>query len=221
MTALQDLRITGAKMSCSRVGDLQNLAVDAGNGLNPNQKRKGVPLYCLIPHPPLPRRPLLDLKEEGWEGGEGGPEEREGGCLRVRESDRLAPKAGARLPPPLDREEQLLLEAQKGLGHSRMGWTISVETAVVSLPWPPPTPHHHLTTSRTPVSTFPLILPTPPPLPLKSAIQPYILESPPPPSLPVFHHPLTHPSPLLLLHPSPTILSPPRLSPLPVPLHHD
>lgn len=208
-------------MSYSRVGDLRNLAVDAGNGLNHNQKRKGVPLYCLIPHPLLPRHLLLDLKEEGWEGGGEGPGEPEGVCLHVRESDRQAPKAGARLPLPLDQEEQLLLEVQKALGHSRMGWTISVETVVVSLPWPLPTLHHHLTTSRTPVSTFPPILPTPPPLPLKSAIQPYILESPPLPSLPVFHHPLTLPSLLLLLHPSPTILSPPRLSPPPVLLRHD
>lgn len=221
MTVPRHLRITGAKMSCSRVGELPNPAAGAGNGLNRNRKRKGVPLYCPIPRPPLPRHLPLDLKGEGWGGGGVGPEEREGPCLRVRGSDRRAPKAGARLPPPLHQEEPLLLGVQKALGRSRMAWTISVETVVVSLPWPRPTLHHHLTTSRTPVSTFPLTLPTPPPLPPKSAIQPCILASPPLPSLPVFHHPLTLPSPHLLLHPSPTTLLPPRLSPPPVPRHRD
>lgn len=219
MTVLQPPRITGAKTSCSRAGGLRNRGAAAGNGPNHKRKRKGVQLYCPIPHRVLPRHLLLDLNEEGWEGGAEGPEEGGGGCLRVRGSDRQAPKAGARLPLHLDQEDQHPQEVQKGPGHSRMGWTISVETVVASLPWPRPTPRHHLTTSRTPASTFPLTLPTPLPLHLKSDTQPYILESPPLPSLPVSHHPLTPPSPLLL-HPSLTILSLPRLSPPPAPPRH-
>lgn len=89
-------------MSCSRAGDPRNLAVVAGNGLNHNQKRKGVPLYCLIPHPVLPQHLLLEPNEEGWEVGAEGPEEGGGVCLHVKESDCQAPKAGARLPLHLD-----------------------------------------------------------------------------------------------------------------------
>lgn len=89
-------------MSCSRVGERQNLAVVAGNGLSHNLKRKGAPIYCLIPHPVLPQHLLLELNEEGWEVGAVGPEEGGEACLRVKESDCQPPKAGARLPLHLD-----------------------------------------------------------------------------------------------------------------------
>lgn len=214
MRVLRGPPITGAKMSSSRVGELANLAVVEGNGLNHSQKKKGVLLYNLIPHPVPPQHLLLDLSVEGLEDGPGGLEEAEGVCLHVRESGHQGPKVEARLPLHLEREEQRLLEVQRGLGCSRRGWTITVETVVASLPWPLPILHHLPATSRSPVSTFPLILPTHPPLPLKNDIQPYILESPPLPSHPVSHLPLTLPSPPLL-HPSPTTLSPPGPSPPP------
>lgn len=89
-------------MSCSRVGGPQNLAVVAGNGSNHNLKRKGAPIYCLIPHPVLPQHLLLELSVEGWEVGAVAPGEAGEVCLHVRESDCQPPKAGARLSLRLD-----------------------------------------------------------------------------------------------------------------------
>lgn len=93
-------------MSSSRVGEPANLAAVAGNGLNHNQKKKGVQLYTLILHPVPPRRLLLDLSGEGLEDGEEGLEEAEVVCLHVKESGHQVPKAGARLPLHPEREEQ-------------------------------------------------------------------------------------------------------------------
>lgn len=93
-------------MSYSRVGEPANLAVVAGNGLNHNLKKKGLLLYTLIPHPVPPQHLLLDLSGGGLEDGAEGLEEAEGVCLHVRESGYQGPKAGARLPPHLEREEQ-------------------------------------------------------------------------------------------------------------------
>lgn len=206
MRVLRDLRIIGAKMSSSKVGQRANLAVVAGNELNRHPKKKSALLYILIPHPVPPQHLPLDLSGEALEDVAEGREEEEVVCLHVREIGHRELKAGARLPLHLEREEQQLLEVQKVLGCSRRGWTITVETVVASLPWPLPILHHLRATSRTPVSTFPLILPTRLPLPLKSDTQPYILESPPLHSHPVSHLPLILLSPPLL-HPRPTTLS--------------
>lgn len=129
MRVLRDPHITGAKMSSSRAGDLANLVEVAGNGLTHNQKKKDFLLYILIPHLVPPQQLLPVLSGEGLEDGAEGLEEAEGGFLRVRE-----PKVGARLPLRLERAEQRLLVAQRGLGCSRRGWTITVGTVVASLP---------------------------------------------------------------------------------------
>lgn len=210
MRVLRDLRITGAKMSSSKVGQRANLAVVAGNELNRHLKKKPALLYILIPHPVPPQHLLLDLSGEALEHVAEVREEEEVVCLHVREIGHRELKAGARLPLHLEQR----LEVRKVLGCSRRGWTITVETVVASLPWPLPILHHLRATSRTPVSTFPLILPTRLPLPLKSDTQPYILESPPLHSHPVSRLPLILLSPPLL-HPRPTTLSPPGPSPPP------
>ncbi len=93
-------------MSSSRAGEPANPAAVAGNGLIHNQKKKGVLLYTLIPHPVPPQRLLLDRSEEGLEDGAEGLEEAEGVCLHVRGIGHQEPKAGARLPPHLEQEEQ-------------------------------------------------------------------------------------------------------------------
>lgn len=97
--------ITGARTSSSRAGEPANLAAVAGNGPNHNQKKRGVLLYILIPHPVPHRRLLLDLKGEGLVDGAEGLEEAEGVCLRVRESGYQGLKAGARLSPHQEQEE--------------------------------------------------------------------------------------------------------------------
>lgn len=132
MRVLQRPPITGARMSSSRVGEPASLAAVAGNGLKHNQKKKGVLLYILIPHPVPPQRPLQDLSE-GLEDEAEGLEEAEGVCLHVRESGHQGPKAGARLPLHREWEQQGLLEVQRGLGCSRRDWTITAETVVASL----------------------------------------------------------------------------------------
>lgn len=106
MRVLRDPRIIGAKMSSSRAGELANLAVVAGNGLNYNQKKKGVLLYNLIPHPVPHQHLLLDISGVGLEDGVEALEEAEGVCLHVRESGHQGPKAGAKLPLHLEQEEQ-------------------------------------------------------------------------------------------------------------------
>lgn len=106
MRVLQGPRITGARTSSSRAEEPANPAAVAGNGLNHNQKKKGVLLYTLIPHPVPLQRLLLDLRGEGLEDGAEGLEEAEGVCLHVRESARQGPRAGARQPPQPEREEQ-------------------------------------------------------------------------------------------------------------------
>lgn len=85
-------------MSSSRVEEPANPAVVAGNGLNHNQRKMGVLLYILIPHPVPRQHLLLDLRGEGLEDGAEGLEVAEEDCLPVRESDYQGPKAGARLP---------------------------------------------------------------------------------------------------------------------------
>lgn len=105
MRVLQGPLITGAKTSCSRVEDLPNLAVVAGNGLSHNQKKKVVLLYSLIAHPVPPQHLLLDLNGEGLEDGVEGPEEEEVVCLHVKESGHQGSKAEARLPLHLEQEQ--------------------------------------------------------------------------------------------------------------------
>lgn len=106
MRVLQGPHTTGVKMSSSKVGEPANLVAVAGNELSHNQKKKGVLVYTLIPHPVPPQRLLLDLSGEGLEDGEEGLEEAEGVCLHVRESGHQGPKAEARLPLHQEREEQ-------------------------------------------------------------------------------------------------------------------
>lgn len=102
MRALRGPRITGARTSSSRAGEPANPAAVAGNGLSHSQKKKGVLVYTLIPHPVPPQHLLLDLSGEGLEDGAEDLEEAEGGYLHVRESAHQGPKAGARLPLHLE-----------------------------------------------------------------------------------------------------------------------
>lgn len=104
MRVLRGPHITGAKMSSSRVAVPANLVVVAGNGLNHNQKKKGVLLFTLIPHPVPLQHLLQDLSEEALEDGAEGQEEAEGVCPHVRESAHQGPKAGERLPLHLESE---------------------------------------------------------------------------------------------------------------------
>lgn len=106
MRVLRGPRITGARTSSSRAGEPANPVAVEGNVLNHNQKKKGVLLYTLIPHPVPPQHLLMEPSGEGLEGEGEGLEEAEGGCLHVRESGHQEPKAGARLPLHLEREEQ-------------------------------------------------------------------------------------------------------------------
>lgn len=211
---LQGPPTTGARMYSSRAGEPASQDVDVGNALNHNQKETGVLLYSLIPHPARlqhlhPVQSVVGLEDD--------PEvlEAEGGCLHVRENGRQGEKEEQSRPLFQAWEQQV----QKRRGCSRRGWTITAGIAVVSPHWPLQILHQLPATSRTPVSTPPLILPTPPHLPPRSDIQPSFLGSPPLPSHPTFHLPPTLLS-LPLLRPSLTTQPPPGPSPPPAPHRH-
>lgn len=199
-----------------RAEEPANPAADAGNELNRRQKRRGSLLYTLTHSPVLRRRLHPDLSAEEAVDGAGGPEEAEGGCLRVRGTDPRV-EAGLRLFLVLPQQESCLL--RKILDCSRRCWTITVVTVAASPPWPRPLLHQLPVSSRTPVNTPPLILPILLHLRLKSDIQPCSLESPPPPCHRVSPLLLILPNPRLLHHLSPTTRSRPEPS-LPLVLRH-